>query len=100
MAELGLDTPRAGIFEHFSGQLRFDQAGQHGIDANAGAGKGVGRRLRQIVHRRLARAVGDGAGIGAQRCGRRGEDDRTVALGRHVAAGVFDARKQLMVLMR
>jgi hypothetical protein len=61
----------ARIVEDLARHLRLHQPGQDGVDAHAGAAEGIGRRLRQAVHRRLAGAVRDGTGIGAQRRGRR-----------------------------
>ena len=93
MAELALDAARARVLEHLARQLRLDQAGEDRVHPDAGARERVGGGLREIVHRRLAGAVGDRAGVRPQRRGRRGEDDRAVALRRHVRAGIFDGEE-------
>src|SRR5271167_2344941 len=59
VTELALDSSRAGVFEHFAGEFRFDQPGQYCVHAHAGSCEGVGRGLSEIVNGSLARAVGD-----------------------------------------
>ena len=57
MSDLGVNAARARIVEHFAGHLCFNKAREDRIDPHAGAREGIGRTLRQAVHRRFAGAV-------------------------------------------
>ena len=81
------------MIEQRLGHAGLDQSRADGVDTHARADQRISGRLHETDHRRLARAIGHVAGIGAHAAdGRRG-DDRTGALPDHDRRGMLDRQK-------